>query len=108
VLSSADVIWAAYRSFPNNSNILTKAALLERPVLVSDGYLMGRLAKEYGLGEVVPEGDLDAIVAALPRMVTPGYNESLRQRARWREYHALHAADRLPDCFRELLGITVR
>jgi glycosyltransferase involved in cell wall biosynthesis len=105
VLSSADVIWAAYRSFPNNSNILTKAALLEKPVLVSDGYLMGRLAKEYGLGEVVPEGDLDAIVAALRRMVAPDYSESLRRRARWREYHALHAADRLPGCFRELLGM---
>lgn len=106
VLSTADVIWAAYRSFPNNSNILTKAALLEKPVLVSDGYLMGRLAKEYGLGEVVPEGDMDAIVAALQRMGAPGYKDALRQRARWREYHALHAADRLPGCFRELLGMS--
>ena len=105
VLSSADVIWAAYRSFPNNSNILTKAALLEKPVLVSDGYLMGRLAKEYDLGEVVPEGDMDAIVAALQRMVKLGYGDELRQRSRWHDYHALHSADRLPGCFRELVGI---
>ena len=105
VLSAADVIWAAYRSFPNNSNILTKAALLEKPVLVSDGYLMGRLAKEYDLGEVVPEGDMDAIVAALQRMVKPAYGDELRQRSRWHDYHALHSADRLPGCFRELVGI---
>jgi glycosyltransferase involved in cell wall biosynthesis len=108
VLSSADVIWAAYRSFPNNSNILTKAALLEKPVLVSDGYLMGRLAKEYQLGEVVPEGDREAIVAALGRMLAPGYADVLRQRARWSDYHALHAADLLPGCFRELFGLTTR
>jgi glycosyltransferase involved in cell wall biosynthesis len=105
-LAACDVIHAAYRSFPNNSNILTKAALLGKPVLVSDGYLMGRLAKEYQLGEVVPEGDREAIVAALRRMLEPDYPDELRQRARWDDYHALHAAERLPECFRELLGLS--
>ncbi len=107
-LAACDVIYAAYRSFPNNSNILTKAALLGKPVLVSDGYLMGRLAKEYQLGEAVPEGDREAIVAALGRMLAPGYPDALRKRARWDEYHALHAAERLPGCFRELFGLATQ
>lgn len=103
-MASCRVVFAAYRQFPNNSNILTKASVCERPLLVSDGYLMGNRVKEYGLGEVVPEGDVEAMAAAVRRMLDPGYAVHLKERARWADYRALHAAARLPQCFRELLG----
>lgn len=102
-MASCDVVFAAYRQFPNNSNILTKASVCERPLLASDGYLMGRYVKDYSLGEVVPEGDVEAMVEALRRMLAPDYVARLKERARWADYRALHAAARLPECFRELL-----
>ena len=43
----------------------SKAAHLERPLVVSDGYEMGRRVEKYGLGIAVPEGDVDAILRAL-------------------------------------------
>jgi len=57
ILQQFSVIFAAYHDFPHSSNILTKAALVGRPVIVSDGYLMAERVRAFGLGAVVPEND---------------------------------------------------
>lgn len=103
IIALSDVVVAAYRSFPNSSNILTKAAVFERPIVVSDGYLMAERVRCYELGEVIPEGDAKALVAALRRMLEPNYREELRNRARWQEYRNTHSVQRLNEVFRELL-----
>lgn len=105
VIAASDVVFAAYRSFPNSSNVLTKAAVFERPVLVSDGYLMAERVRDYGLGEVVPEGDTEAAVEALVRMLKPGYAGSLQSRARWSDYRERHSRARLSDVIREVVGL---
>jgi glycosyltransferase involved in cell wall biosynthesis len=104
VVEASDVVYAAYRDFPNSSNILTKAAIFEKPVIVSDGYAMAERVRSYRLGEVVAEGDVAQIVGAMQRMLGAGYADDLRQRARWADYRADHSQSRLPDCFRRLLG----
>ncbi|MBY2921238.1 glycosyltransferase family 4 protein [Rhizobium leguminosarum] len=65
VVASADVAFAVYRNFPNSSNILTKAAEFNIPLVVSDRYMMGRLIREYDIGIAVPEGNPDLILTAL-------------------------------------------
>ena len=47
VIVESDIIYTAYSDFPNSSNILTKAALLKRPVVVSEGHLMAELVRDY-------------------------------------------------------------
>ena len=42
ILKSCDVLYAAYENFPHSSNTLTKAAIFEKPVIVSDGFLMAK------------------------------------------------------------------
>lgn len=104
VYAVSDVVVAAYRAFPNSSNALTKAAVFERPIVVSDGYLMAERVRRYGMGEVVPEGDAAALCETLRRMLQPAYQESLRDRARWREYREAHSAKRLNKVFAELVA----
>ena len=104
VMESSDVIFAAYRDFPNSSNALTKAAVFERPILVSNGHLMGERVQRFRLGEVVPEGDVGRIVATLERMLAAGYPDSLRQRAKWAEYREAHSVGRLAEVVRDLIA----
>jgi hypothetical protein len=104
VVAASDVMVAAYRQFPNSSNALAKAALFERPIVVSEGYLMAERVRKYGLGEVVPEGDVEALVAAIQKMVKPEYYENLRSQARWAEYRQAHSVERLNKVFKELVG----
>ena len=107
VISASDVVFAAYRNFPNSSNVLTKAAIFERPVLVSDGYLMAERVREFQLGEVVPEGDVEVIVQTLERMLAPGYYAELRQRARWADYREAHYTARLKTAMADLLEVSL-
>lgn len=103
-MSASDIIYAAYLNFPNSSNIMTKAALLKKPMIVSDGYLMAERVHKYAMGEVVAEGNQDEIFNAIQLMLTDDYSDHLQSRARWEEYHAQHVVERLPECFERLLS----
>jgi len=103
VYAVSDVVVAAYRAFPNSSNALTKAAVFERPIVVSDGYLMAERVRDFGLGEVIPDGDAGALVAALRRMLQPKYGDELRVRARWKDYRESHSVQGLNKVFRDLM-----
>ena len=104
VISVSNVVYAAYRDFPSSSNMLTKAAVFKKPVLVSDGYVMAERVRKYETGEVVSEGNIDDIAKAIQRMLADGYCDELKSRAQWEEYHALHSIERLPECFEKLLS----
>lgn len=103
LISETNVIFAAYRNFPNSSNLLTKAAIFEKGIMVSDGYLMAERVRSFKMGEVVPEGNVSEICRTLSKMLEPGYQEALSKKARWPDYRALHSSKRLPSCFGELL-----
>lgn len=67
LVASSDVVYAVYRDFPYSSNIITKSAWLEKPVVVSERYAMGQRVRRYGFGLTTPEDDRDAIVQSLER-----------------------------------------
>ena len=103
-ISASDIVYAAYLNFPNSSNIMTKAALLKKPMIVSEGYLMAERVRKYEMGEVAAEGNQDEILKAIKLILADGYSDQLQLRARWEEYHAQHSVDRLPECFERLLS----
>jgi hypothetical protein len=93
VIASLDIVCAAYTDFPNSSNIVTKAAVFEKPVIVRDGYLMAERTRNYQLGEGVKEGDMNAIKGALRQLGgldKPGSNSIPR---RWKEYQSAHSRE---------------
>jgi hypothetical protein len=104
VIAISDVIFAAYRDFPNSSNILTKAAYFRKPIIVSDGYLMAERVRKFELGEVVPEGDQVAVDTALQKMLAPSYYSDLAKRAKWDEYNQIHSSKQLLKSFKELFS----
>jgi hypothetical protein len=57
VISACDIIYAVYENFNSSSNSLTKAAGLQRPILVSQGTLMGERVVAANLGLAVQAGD---------------------------------------------------
>ncbi len=60
MIDAADVVFCAFDDFPFSSNTLTKAAVFEKPVVVSEGYLMAERVRSYRTGEVVPQGNAEA------------------------------------------------
>jgi len=70
IINSSDVIFAVYRNFRISSNILTKAAYFEKPILVSERFLMGERVMRFGIGRTVPEDNVSRMVAALEDFVS--------------------------------------
>jgi glycosyltransferase involved in cell wall biosynthesis len=68
LIIASDVIFAAYRNFSRSSNMLAKAAIFRKPILVSDGGLMGEKVKHYQMGIVVDMDNIGDMKTALNLM----------------------------------------
>jgi hypothetical protein len=65
IIAASDVIFAVYRDFYRSSNMLSKAAYFEKPLLVSDNCLMGDRVSKYGIGLALPFDQSERIRAGL-------------------------------------------
>ncbi len=68
LILASDVIFAAYRNFSRSSNMLAKAAIFRKPILVSDGSLMAKRVRYYQMGIVVQMDDISDMKIALNLM----------------------------------------
>ena len=69
IIEVADVIFAVYRDFYRSSNMLSKAAYFEKPILVADQCLMGERVTQYQIGLAVPSDSEERIKAGLIAVV---------------------------------------
>lgn len=65
IIAMSAAIFAVYRDFFRSSNMLSKAAYFEKPILVANGCLMGERVERYGIGLAVDPDDTLAMVEAL-------------------------------------------
>ncbi len=65
IIAMSAVIFAVYRDFFRSSNMLSKAAYFEKPILVASGCLMGERVERYGIGLAVGQDDTLGMVEAL-------------------------------------------
>lgn len=108
IIVKSDVIFVAYKSFPNISNVLTKAAVFEKPAIVSDGYLMAEQVREFRMGEVAREGDVQSLAASIRQVLAPGYKEKLSKQARWAEFREAHSPAQLKKAMAKLLEASLK
>ena len=68
LIAISDVVWGLYRDFDRSSNVLGKAAVFQRPVIVSDRFLMGKRVRDYRIGAAIAEDSPEAVVIALDEL----------------------------------------
>lgn len=104
-MAECDVIYAAYEMFPHSSNIMTKAALLQKPIIVSPGFLMAERVAAFNLGWVLPANS-DQVVGKFFAALTEENVQSLRAKALFKEYLKEHSHQRLDETFSDMLKLT--
>jgi glycosyltransferase involved in cell wall biosynthesis len=90
-----DILFAAYLNFHHSSNILTKAAVFRKPVIVSKGFCMAERVSEYKMGICVEEGNVDEIARAIIK-IDSNYDDIVR-RSRFEHYAAVHSVQTLSN-----------
>ena len=97
VFQMCDVIFAYYRDFIKSSNILTKGAFYNIPVIVNGSYLMGERVRKYKLGYAISESEVIEMYAKNTWRSFEFDEELLK------EFTATHTVRRIPEIFTELL-----
>jgi len=59
IIIESKLIYAVYEKFPHSSNIMTKSAAFNTPILVNNGFLMAERIKKYGFGLVLDEINIE-------------------------------------------------
>ncbi len=65
IISSVDIVFAAYKKFFNSSNMLTKSAYFKKPIIVSKGYYMAEVAINYKFGKVLQKDRVENVLTVI-------------------------------------------
>mgnify|MGYP003606721895 CR=1 FL=1 len=76
----SDVVWGLYRDFDRSSNVLGKAAVFRKPIIVSERFLMGKRVRDYRIGAAIAEDAPEAVVDALDKLSTSPVSASCFER----------------------------
>lgn len=99
-INACDIIFAAYIDFKYSSNIMTKATMLRKPIIVSEGGLMAQRVKKFKTGAVIEQENVEQCIDAIERLC--GESEP-KQAQGFDEYFRLHSVASLSQTLREIL-----
>lgn len=102
IIDACDILFAAYERFPYSSNLITKAAVFEKPIIVSEGYCMAERVKTFRMGMSIPEKDVSRCIDAIQKIsLDLHYPPDLA--ADFAGYRQIHSALRLRQAFSAIL-----
>lgn len=104
MVQACDVLFAAYEGFLTSSNLLTKAAVFEKKLIVSRDCCMGDRVTRFRLGHTMQAGDVDQCVAILRQMHEQMSSGERGVAADYEGYRRLHSVDRLPQGFADIVN----
>jgi glycosyltransferase involved in cell wall biosynthesis len=104
LVRACELLYVVYHDFPHSSNLLTKAACMNVPIVASDRYLIADRVRRFSLGflvrENVPEDFHDLILS--------GKAFQLKGERKFmigcQEYSKQHGFMKLVSCFKQLLA----
>ncbi len=101
LVNTCDIIFAAYENFPYSSNLLTKASLFKKPVIVTKGALLEERVRKYQIGVSIEQNNFEEGIRAIELLLD---NFNAKNSPRYDEYFQIHSQHRLKDVFSEMLN----
>ncbi len=98
LVNSCDILFAVYKNFFHSSNILTKAALFKKYVIVSDKHLMAERVKKFNLGLCIKQENVSKLLRAMDILSTEEKIQTL-ERPLFEEYFSRHSTQKLAQIF---------
>lgn len=103
LVAVSDVLMASYRNFYHSSNTLTKAAIFQKPLVVSRGYLMEERIRRYDMGIAIDENDAEMLITAIEKLAN-GVNENgEKMKPQYDRYRQMHNYKRLKQALVEMI-----
>lgn len=103
IINISDILFAAYEGFPNSSNILTKAAVFKKPVIVSKGFCMGERVRKFNLGLTISEGSVSECIQAIDCLSKKIDNDREQVEFGFERYRLAHSPEKLKKVLSQLI-----
>jgi glycosyltransferase involved in cell wall biosynthesis len=102
LVNSCDILYAAYFDFPHTSNMLNKASIFHKPLIVSKGFYMDEVVTELKIGEVIDPANPDEAKTAICRILeTENYVNEEKLKG-FENYRRENSAGKLTGSFAEV------
>jgi len=102
LVESCDILFTAYELFFHSSNILTKAALFNRFVIVNDGYLMAERVKKFQTGIAIKQGNDVEILNAIESLSQGKGVDGNKLKPNFEGYFSEHSQKKLGNTLSEI------
>ena len=103
IVNICDILFAAYEKFPHSSNLLTKAAILEKPIIVSRQFCMAERVAKFNLGLSINEGDTLQCIEAIRYLCRQFEIPERQLQPNFEDYRYLHSIEQLKTSFLQIL-----
>lgn len=97
-----DAVFAAYQNHHQSSNLLTKAALFGKPVLVSRGSLMEERVNKHEIGIAVEQNNVNEATEAVKFLLNDFWSV---KKPKFKEYFENHSQHRLLNVLSNILSL---
>lgn len=108
LVKTCDLLYAVYDDFPHSSNILGKAALFNKPVIVANGFCMGERVKNFHLGLQVDAADVPKTIESIRSLLNDADGTAPERKPDFDGYRTRHSLSRLSAAFSELIELSVK
>lgn len=103
LINASDVLYIVNEDYPSNSQILTLAAIFEKPVIGNDQFCIGERVYNFQLGIGIPEKNTAKCLEALHRLLDGPDFISKQLQPNFKNYSQLHSYEQLGIAFKTLL-----
>ncbi|MDH6534234.1 glycosyltransferase family 1 protein [Parabacteroides sp. 52] len=98
LVDSCHILYAAYVHFSQSSNMLAKASLFRKPLIVNKGYYMEKIVRKYNLGLAIDPDNPEACAQAIRTLTHRDTEKRL-----FEAYYEANSLDRLYAAFQEVV-----
>lgn len=104
LVSACDVLYVVNENYPSNSQMLTLAAIFEKPVIGNETFCIGERVQKFKLGLSIPEGDVSRCIEALRCLFNEPEPIKQRLQSNFKDYQELHSTKQLHIAFQSILN----
>lgn len=104
LVNECDILFAAYEQFPHSSNILTKAAIMEKPVIVSKKFCMAERVEKFKLGLSINEGNVLQCIEAIRNICIQLELKEWQSQPNFEDYRNLHSTEQFKKTLLQILA----
>jgi glycosyltransferase involved in cell wall biosynthesis len=102
LIAISDIIYAAYVNFRHSSNMLAKASLFKKPMIVSKGSYMEEIAVKYKLGIAIEQNSITECASAIIQLSN---DRSITQRSLFDDYLSINSYNNLKEAFSNIMQV---